>query len=829
MASPKPDMSNSVLPEAPGSSDPGEPAVAVAPVVPGSVHHQVAGRVVTPTRLEFIRSPAGTRSERLLKITSAIANAVTAEHVFEALVDRVAEAVDASSGGLWILDDGGESARLARARGYSDEAVRYMAQVRLDDTPSIPVLEALRNGDPVWIPSQAELVARYPHLSSIVTPDRAYRISCLPLKAQDRVLGALALTIEEERQANEDERDFLLMVASYASQALERLRLFDAEKASRAAADAAASRLALLNRTSNAFADTDLDFGTRLRVVAAELSTAMASSINVTLIQSDGLLHMTAVHHPIPEAHEQLLRLSPGAPLRMGEGITGTIAATGESVLIARIDPTEAIPRAPASYRPFLERYPVYALIGAPLRARGRIIGTVTAARCHEGQTFTTDDLTLLEELGERAAAAIENARLYQETLDARTRAEQLYQETRDAQTRAEQLYRFAQAVMAADRVEVVFDAALSAVETALGASRAAILTFDGDGLLTFRAWRNLSDSYRKAVEGHSPWPRDATAPEPLTFDDAAAEPTLASFHHLFRAEGIGALAFIPLVNAGRLVGKFMVYHDHPHAFAPHEIETARAIANHLASVITRFTVLTKLEDTVRQNELFAAVLAHDLRNPLGAIMTAAHLALRRQEGEAAGSKQNAKPLGRIISSGERMTAMIDQLLDFARVRSGGGIEIHPRPSDLSELCAQAVGELELARPDCKIRRSLTGDQSGTWDPDRLLQVLSNLIGNAGQHGDPRVGVSIRIDGDERDHVTVTVENAGVIPESLLPHIFDAFRSTRHRRDQSRGLGLGLYIVREIVRAHGGTVEVTSSETAGTRFTIRLPRHASAM
>lgn len=160
------------------------------------------------------------------------------------------------------------------------------------------------------------------------------------------------------------------------------------------------------------------------------------------------------------------------------------------------------------------------------------------------------------------------------------------------------------------------------------------------------------------------------------------------------------------------------------------------------------------------------------------------------------------------------------------RSAEGGGIEIHPRPSDLSDLCAQAVGELELARPDCKIRRALTGDQSGTWDPDRLLQVLSNLIGNAGQHGDPRGGVSIRIDGNERDIITVAVENLGAIPESLLPHLFDAFRITRHRRDQSRGLGLGLYIVREIVRAHGGDVEVTSSQTTGTRFTIHLPRHA---
>jgi signal transduction histidine kinase len=270
-----------------------------------------------------------------------------------------------------------------------------------------------------------------------------------------------------------------------------------------------------------------------------------------------------------------------------------------------------------------------------------------------------------------------------------------------------------------------------------------------------------------------------------------------------------------------------MVYYDGPHAFAPHEIETARAIANHLASVITRFAVVTKLEDTLRQNELFSAVLAHDLRNPLGAIMSAAQLALMRQEGEGITLKPDPKPLGRIIASGQRMTAMIDQLLDFARVRAGGGIEIRPRSSDLSELCAQAIGELELARPECKIQRALFGDQSGTWDPDKLLQVLSNLIGNAGQHGDPAAGVSIGIDGTDPEQVTLTVHNMGAIPEALLPHLFDAFRGTRHRRDQSRGLGLGLHIVREIVRAHGGTVEVASSEAAGTTFEVRLPRHAA--
>ena len=98
----------------------------------------------------------------------------------------------------------------------------------------------------------------------------------------------------------------------------------------------------------------------------------------------------------------------------------------------------------------------------------------------------------------------------------------------------------------------------------------------------------------------------------------------MVAYVPLFRSEGIGALAFVPLVSRGRLLGKFMIYYDEPHVFAPAEVETALSIANHLASVIARFSAISALEETIRGNELFAGVLAHDLRNPLGAITTAA-------------------------------------------------------------------------------------------------------------------------------------------------------------------------------------------------------------
>jgi len=758
--------------------------------------------------LERFRAGATARAERLLKITAAVADAVTANEVLEAVVDHVATAVNASSAALWLVDDDGRTIRLARSVGYRESASQEFDQVWLDSNPSIPAIDAIRRAKPIWIPTQEALLRDYPHLRSAVTPGRAYRVSCLPLVSQGRTLGALGLTIEEGVEASDEERDFLLLVARYAGQAIERVRLLEAERRSRAEADAAANRLTVLNQTSRAFADADLDVQARLRVVAAELSAALGSSINLALIEPDGLLHLTAVHHPNPEAHDLLLSLSPGAPLRLGEGVTGTIAATGKSVFTPTVDPKVAAAGAPAAYRAFLERYPVYGMIGAPLRVRGRVVGTVTAARCRDNEAFTPDDLKLLEELGERAAVAIENARLHSEMVEGRGRAEQLY--------------RFANTVVAADKVEIVFDAALGALEAVVAADRAAILVYDDDGVMRFRAWRNLSDEYRRTVEGHSPWPRDAVAPKAVLIPDVDNDPSMTPFVPLFRKEGIGSLAFIPLVTRGRLVGKFMVYYRKAHEYSPTELDLAAAIGSHVASVTSRFAAIAKLEETIRYNELFAGVLAHDLRSPLGAIVSAAQLVLMRQEGQGDGGSN--KPISRILTSSQRMTRMIDQLLDVTRVRVGGGIQLEPCEANLADLCAQAVGELELAFPHWMLNRETIGELDGRWDPDRLLQIISNLVSNAGQHGRPEGAVTVRLDGRDSDTVTLEVHNGGSIPASIMPSLFDPFRGTRSPRDTSRGLGLGLFIVKQITEAHGGTVQVASSVAEGTTFVVRLPR-----
>jgi signal transduction histidine kinase len=225
-----------------------------------------------------------------------------------------------------------------------------------------------------------------------------------------------------------------------------------------------------------------------------------------------------------------------------------------------------------------------------------------------------------------------------------------------------------------------------------------------------------------------------------------------------------------------------------------------------------------QLAETLRLNETFVAAVGHDLRNPLSAILTAAQLLEM-----TATDDRTRLTASRLRSSGKRMSAIIDDLFDLARVRLGGGLAIEPTEADLLEVAQRVVGEHQQAHPKRQFELVPAGDLKGEWDPHRLAQVLSNLIGNAERHGaSGDAAIIVRLNGEGSD-VTFSVHNQGVIAPDLLPTLFDPFRQAREKASRE-GLGLGLFIVRQVIEAHGGTVDVTSTEEDGTAVSARLPR-----
>jgi PAS domain S-box-containing protein len=229
---------------------------------------------------------------------------------------------------------------------------------------------------------------------------------------------------------------------------------------------------------------------------------------------------------------------------------------------------------------------------------------------------------------------------------------------------------------------------------------------------------------------------------------------------------------------------------------------------------------IADLTRTVRLNDMFAGIVGHDLRGPLSTIMMAGQLLL----GYATDPKA-VRTIARVLSSADRMQLMISQLLDFARARADGGIELERRPTEIAAIARDAIEEVRFARPGSRIELEVQGDVRGDHDANRLSQVFSNLIGNAVQHGAPDAPLIVRIDGRSPMAIHVEVRNRGTIAPELLPILFSPFRGSHQKGLRSQGLGLGLFITDRIVRAHGGEIHAESA-CGETAFRFHLPRHA---
>jgi signal transduction histidine kinase len=231
------------------------------------------------------------------------------------------------------------------------------------------------------------------------------------------------------------------------------------------------------------------------------------------------------------------------------------------------------------------------------------------------------------------------------------------------------------------------------------------------------------------------------------------------------------------------------------------------------------------LESRRKAVDFILGVVGHDLRNPLGAIHMSA--ALLHKKGGLAGWQ--ARALERMRSSAGRMGRIIQDLLSYTRTRLGNGIPITPCPTSLDAIARKVVDELRAVNSDRAIDIVVHGDAGGECDPDRLEQVVSNLVSNAIDHGDPAVPVRVEVDGDEPDRLLLHVRNGGPgIPAGVLAHLFEPFsRGPDETSRKASGLGLGLYISREIVRGHGGEIGARSAE-GETVVTVDLPRRCAA-
>jgi PAS domain S-box-containing protein len=427
--------------------------------------------------------------------------------------------------------------------------------------------------------------------------------------------------------------------------------------------------------------------------------------------------------------------------------------------------------------------------IGVPLKVRGQVIGALTIVMAESNRRYTQKDLELAQALADRSALAIDNAGMFRE----REAARQLAAAQRD---QSEERFRL--------MVESVKDYA--------------IFMLDPKGVITtWNAGAQLIKGYRpeEIIGRHFSC---FYSKEEVLAGKCERELAIASLEGRFEEEGWRLRKDGSRFWANVVITAVRDAQSQLRGFAKvtRDLTERRRSEGELAGEARR---RLEAESQTHFAEMFIGILGHDLRNPLNAISIGA--ALIKRKGIA-----DDRVIERILQSSERMSNMVGQLLDLTRTRLAGGILIERRPAGLRTLVAGAIDELQLVYRDRDIRLEAGEEIDGLWDTDRLAQVVSNLVGNALEHGDPDQPVAVQLSAAD-DIVRFSVHSFGPpIPPEVLPVIFDPYRRTTVRSKRSKGLGLGLFITQQIVLAHGGRLDCRSTREDGTSLTVLLPRGA---
>jgi signal transduction histidine kinase len=383
-----------------------------------------------------------------------------------------------------------------------------------------------------------------------------------------------------------------------------------------------------------------------------------------------------------------------------------------------------------------------------------------------------------------------------------------------------------ASAVTPSDVATVILDVGTAALDAATVGLW--LLDESGDTLELVRS-RGVSPAVTEAF-GRLPLGASASMPlldvlrtgKPIyfaSFDDFAGRYPEVAASPAIKREG-KTIACLPLAVNARPFGALSITFPQSHALDEAERRLLVTLATQCAQAMERARLVAEDHRREELREQLIGMVGHDLRTPLSAISSGVALLQRRADLRDA----DLRTASLIARSAERMSKMISQLLDFTRIRMGGGLRLELADVELAEVCVQVLGECTMVHPDRDLRFDPDMDTRGRWDRERLAQVVANLVGNALQHGDPKAPVELRL-LDEDELVRFSVHNRGpAIAAELLPTLFDPFRGRSPRRANAGGLGLGLYISRQMVIAHGGDISVESSDAAGTTFTVVLPR-----
>jgi len=839
----------------------------------------VARGITTHDRAEQTRREE--RAKQLQELTAALSAALDPEGVGAVIIERAMPTLGAIAGNVFLVDHGTRDLRSVAVLGYEPEIAQWARCLPLDG-PTL-VAEVARTGEPVFLSTWEERIARYPHHRRVHARVGDRAVAGLPLKVEGRTIGALSLAFPNDRAFDDDDRSVMSTIADLCSQALERARLYEVARLSEARFHQLADAIpqiawvmsgdgttleymnkrwfeytgsvgvpgdpalasepihpddwpAVSERWSEAFrtgepfqgelrlraadgtyrwfltrsvpvhdatgkvvrwfgTSTDIDDAKRVETnqrFLAELGQTLASSLDpeetlrrvtrlvvpeladycfADLSQADGQIRRVAWTHIDPD--EQRVfdeRLARYLPMRLHpEHPISRTLETGEPQFVRNVTSAwlKRIAFSPEHLEFMRDRH-FRSQMTIPLRARHRTLGALTFCfTAASGRRFVPEHLGFTRELAERVALAVDNARLYTEARDAEAKVRRL-----------------------------------------LDAGVVGVIVTDLDRIVEANDYfLDMVGYTREELNGgRLRWP-EMTPPEYAELD----------------ARGLAEMT-----ERGSCTPFEKEYIRRDGSRIPILIGAAELQRDPFLSVCFILD-LTQRKRAEEEWRAFIDATAHDLRNPLTAVLGQTQLLQRRLRRDGEVDRDDAESrLTAIASSAGRAAALIDDLMDTARLQAGQPLELRRRVIDIVALVRACAAEAQRVSPSHVVR--VDSDASSliaVADGSRVERVVRNMLDNAIKYSPAGGDVVVRASREEDEEgswAVVTIEDRGLgIPAADLPYVFDRFRRGGNVQRSIAGSGIGLTGAKQIVAQHGGAITVQSAEGEGSTFTLRLP------
>jgi PAS domain S-box-containing protein len=647
--------------------------------------------------------------------------------------------------------------------------------------------EALRTGQPDLEPDVTDAmlvqIARTDHHLTLLRALGVVSHMRVPLVARGRVLGSLLLvSTTPGRRYGVDDQSTAEELARRCALALDNARLHATEERAR-------RRATSLSDATRALTEVGATPAAVLPLVARQAATLVGDLAVVRLLSGDGQwLDPVAVDHPHAGVRDLATALLAGERHPVDQGATGTALRTGRPFRMAGAALATLRRAIDPRLWPPLPDTPTDALLAVPLLVDGRAIGTLSVSRASADRPYDEDDERFLQELADRAALAIERARLFADIQASEERFRRIFEHAATGIAIIDLDGRFVQCNPA-------YAAMLGYHDDELQRLPFTVLVHPDDRAATLAEIGRLRASEQPSFEMESRYLHQS-------------------------GETVWVRTFVSLLTDGSGTATHLV------ALVTDVTEQRRIDVERAALLAKEQAARADAEAAVRARDQFLSIAAHELRTPTAGIKGQAQLVLRMLRRGIADPERLERSMQGIELSANRLATLIDDLLDVARLQSGQ-LRLRPAALDLSALVEAAVWR---HRDHATEHQHLVFEQAADavtmiGDAGRLEQVVDNLLSNALKYAPAGGEIRVTLLADDVEAI-LTVEDGGIgLPVDAAEQIFNPFGRAANATTQNLpGMGLGLYISRQIVEAHGGRISAASAgEGLGTTFTVRLP------